>query len=418
MGVEPSSLSGMDRAGFYRGTVVSNADPAGLFRVRADVPQILGTSTMGWCRPMMGSVNGIPEVGELIWIAFEGGDTNYPVYLRGNTLSLDSLTDGTVTSGTALDTRTPSPPQNLMVTSEAYFDSTGVLQGRVTCTWDPVATATDGTSIVIGGYELWGMPAGGSWGQITSTETLLASWAPFDVGSSWQFMVRARAAGAPTLGAFSAPVPTVVSSTVAAPGMPSPPVVTSSLSLVRVTWNGLDATGVAMSPSFAYVQVAIDTTASPATPTVYGALPLAGTVQGVFTAGTTQYVKIRAVDVLGAATAWTTPIPIVVQSVYQDDSIQSQVAGPIASLTTSVNTIQGAVVITNSPPMVKVTDGAVSPTEVRITPGVLNFYSQGVNAASIDATVSGGLMTINAAHVGHHLIQNYDSNTTVVRWQG
>lgn len=403
----------MDRSGFYRGTVVSNADPDGLYRVRADVPQLLGVSTMGWCRPMMGAVNGIPAVGEQIWVGFEAGDVNYPLYIRSNTLTVDSLSDGTVTTGTGLDTRTPNPPQNLVITSVAYIDGAGNLQGRVTATWDAVTDATDGTVINIGGYELWGRPTDipsvtGTWVQITASNTLVASWAPFAVGSAWEFMVRAQAVAAPTLGAYSFPVTHTVSSAVDAPLMPPAPTVTSGLGLVNVFWDGKNSSAGPMPATFAHVEVAIDLTAAPSTPTLYGALPASGTVRGAFTIGTVQYVRMRSVDIFGTHTAWTTAIPVTVLSVYQDQ---------IDALNTSVAKINGAVIITQgSSPSVTVTDGAINPTEVQITPSGLALYYQGQSAASISGDVSGGLMLINAIHVGHHLIRTYDSGNTIVTW--
>jgi hypothetical protein len=443
----------MGRSGFYRGTVVSNADPDGLSRVRADVPQIIGMSVMGWCLPMMGSVNGIPAVGEQIWVAFEAGDVNFPLYIRGNTLSVDSLSSGAVTDGTALDTRTPLPPQNLVVTSDAYLDATGVLQGRVAAVWDAVTSAVDGTAINIGGYEVWGRPTdlpadAGTWAQVTAAEASLetggvyapvvVSWAPVGVGSAWQFMVRARAAFSPTLGLFSLSKSHTVSSLVDPPGWPSSPTLSSAIGVVSAAWDGLNAATIPMPGNFARVEVALGTTATPTT--VYGALTVAGTIQGAFNlaSGTLIYARMRSVDVFGTASDWTTAVSVQLLTVYDDATIQSQVKGPL-------DKINGAVIITQTPtPSVTVTngvgaavvvapgavtisDGAMIPTQVVITPGTLNFYAPDANtgasvrAAYIDGTVPGGLMSINAARIGHHIFHPYNTggvDYTVVRWNG
>jgi hypothetical protein len=75
--------------GKYRGLVADNADPLLLGRVRADVPAVLGEVTTGWalpCLPYTGDGSGfyaIPPVGAGVWIEFEGGDPDYPIWTGG-----------------------------------------------------------------------------------------------------------------------------------------------------------------------------------------------------------------------------------------------------------------------------------------------------------------------------------------------
>ena len=75
--------------GKYRGTVADNSDPQAQGRVRADVPAVLGGVTSGWalpCLPYAGDGSGlhtIPPVGAGIWIEFEGGDPDYPIWSGG-----------------------------------------------------------------------------------------------------------------------------------------------------------------------------------------------------------------------------------------------------------------------------------------------------------------------------------------------
>lgn len=75
--------------GKYRGLVADNADPLLLGRVRADVPAALGEVTTGWalpCLPYTGDGSGfhaIPPVGAGVWIEFEGGDPDYPIWTGG-----------------------------------------------------------------------------------------------------------------------------------------------------------------------------------------------------------------------------------------------------------------------------------------------------------------------------------------------
>ena len=72
--------------GKYRGTVINNIDPAQIARIQALVPAISGVALSSWalpCLPIAGiqtGVVGVPPVGAGVWIEFEGGDTDYPVW--------------------------------------------------------------------------------------------------------------------------------------------------------------------------------------------------------------------------------------------------------------------------------------------------------------------------------------------------
>lgn len=72
--------------GKYRGIVQDNQDPMMTGRVRASVPDVLGSQQSGWalpCAPFGGSQTGffaIPTVGAGVWIEFEHGDPEYPVW--------------------------------------------------------------------------------------------------------------------------------------------------------------------------------------------------------------------------------------------------------------------------------------------------------------------------------------------------
>lgn len=72
--------------GKYRGIVTDNMDPLMTGRVRARVPDVLGDAESGWampCAPFGGSQTGffaVPKVGAGVWIEFEHGDPDYPVW--------------------------------------------------------------------------------------------------------------------------------------------------------------------------------------------------------------------------------------------------------------------------------------------------------------------------------------------------
>lgn len=72
--------------GKYRGTVVENLDPMELGRLQVTVPLVLGTVRTAWampCVPYAGPGVGwymLPPVGASLWVEFEGGDPDYPIW--------------------------------------------------------------------------------------------------------------------------------------------------------------------------------------------------------------------------------------------------------------------------------------------------------------------------------------------------
>ncbi|MDJ0734402.1 MAG: phage baseplate assembly protein V [Nostocaceae cyanobacterium] len=72
--------------GKYRGKVTSSKDPLNLGRVQVEVPAVLGPGRHSWalpCTPYAGNDIGwftVPPVGTNIWVEFEGGDPDYPIW--------------------------------------------------------------------------------------------------------------------------------------------------------------------------------------------------------------------------------------------------------------------------------------------------------------------------------------------------
>jgi hypothetical protein len=63
----------------YRALVTSVADPLVLGRVRAQCPQVSGAAELNWAIPI-NNKNPLPLVGDIIWVAFNGGDLTKPIY--------------------------------------------------------------------------------------------------------------------------------------------------------------------------------------------------------------------------------------------------------------------------------------------------------------------------------------------------
>lgn len=72
--------------GKYRGKVENNVDPNMLGRIQVSCPAVLGEGTLGWampCTPYAGPGVGffaIPPVGANVWVEFEAGDPDHPVW--------------------------------------------------------------------------------------------------------------------------------------------------------------------------------------------------------------------------------------------------------------------------------------------------------------------------------------------------
>lgn len=72
--------------GKYRGKVEDNFDPTFLGRIQISVPAVLGDGRMSWampCVPYAGNGVGffaIPPNGANIWVEFEGGDSEKPIW--------------------------------------------------------------------------------------------------------------------------------------------------------------------------------------------------------------------------------------------------------------------------------------------------------------------------------------------------
>ena len=72
--------------GKYRGMVTDNRDPLMMGRIRAKVPDVMGENESGWampCAPFGGSSTGffaIPPLNAGVWIEFEHGDPDYPIW--------------------------------------------------------------------------------------------------------------------------------------------------------------------------------------------------------------------------------------------------------------------------------------------------------------------------------------------------
>jgi uncharacterized protein involved in type VI secretion and phage assembly len=75
--------------GKYRGTVFNNIDPMQMGRLQVIVPDVTSVLPSTWalpCLPMTGQQCGVftvPPIGATVWVEFEHGDRDYPIWTGG-----------------------------------------------------------------------------------------------------------------------------------------------------------------------------------------------------------------------------------------------------------------------------------------------------------------------------------------------
>jgi hypothetical protein len=76
--------------GKYRGTVINNIDPMQVGRLLLSIPDVLSIVPSTWaapCVPLAGptgppmGVYMVPPIGAGVWVEFEQGDPNYPIWV-------------------------------------------------------------------------------------------------------------------------------------------------------------------------------------------------------------------------------------------------------------------------------------------------------------------------------------------------
>jgi hypothetical protein len=65
--------------GIYRAIVTSTTDPTNRGFIKVQCPQVSGTAELNWAEPANNSTV-LPNIGDIVWVYFNGGETNKPVY--------------------------------------------------------------------------------------------------------------------------------------------------------------------------------------------------------------------------------------------------------------------------------------------------------------------------------------------------
>jgi hypothetical protein len=163
--------------GKYRGTVLQNIDPMQMGRIQVIVPDVSAVLPSSWampCVPIAGKQMGsyfVPQIGSGVWMEFEQGDPDYPIWtgcfwgssaelpalaLTGNPVS-PSIVLGTGLMNTVAVSDLPGPTGGILLksTTGAFImvNDTGIYiqngKGASVTLIGPTVTINEGALTII-----------------------------------------------------------------------------------------------------------------------------------------------------------------------------------------------------------------------------------------------------------------------------
>jgi type VI secretion system (T6SS) baseplate-like injector VgrG len=163
--------------GKYRGTVLQNIDPMQMGRIQVIVPDVSSVLPSSWampCVPIAGKQMGsyfVPQIGSGVWVEFEQGDPDYPIWtgcfwgsaaelpvlaLAGNPVS-PSIVLGTGLLNTVAVSDLPGPTGGIMLKSATgafiLVNDTGIYmqngKGASVTMIGPTVTINEGALVIV-----------------------------------------------------------------------------------------------------------------------------------------------------------------------------------------------------------------------------------------------------------------------------
>ncbi|WP_181276012.1 GDSL-type esterase/lipase family protein [Brevibacterium oceani] len=247
----------------------------------------------------------------------------------------------------------PAAPEGLVIDQQVYLDRQGIARGQITAGWGEVTESTRGTSVEIGGYELWWRrnETGAVWTRAAvTTGDLSVSHSPvvltdtFGNAMAYQWRVRAIAQASNRPGPFSDAVTLTMTQDTEPPNVPSLPTVATDLRIVTVDWDGLDEDGEAMPVDFNHVRIYFASAEDMAGAEQVGYL----TERGIWTSGSMPadvpvWVAVSAVDNVGNESALTPAQSVTPKKLVDDDSIREAVEGIDDKINNAVDDLNEAI---------------------------------------------------------------------------
>jgi uncharacterized protein involved in type VI secretion and phage assembly len=163
--------------GKYRGMVLNNIDPMQMGRIMVQVPDVSNVLPSTWampCVPFTGIQSGffvVPAIGSGVWIEFEQGDADYPIWTGGfwgsasevpalalaGVPGLQSIVIQTMSQNTLMISDTPGPTGGILLKTATgaliSVNETGITisngQGATLLMTGPAVTVNEGALEVI-----------------------------------------------------------------------------------------------------------------------------------------------------------------------------------------------------------------------------------------------------------------------------
>lgn len=149
----------------------------------------------------------------------------------------------------------PVPPQGLEVSSTVVISDRGWPQAVASLQWQAVSTDTLGVAVDVTGYEISARRFPFSAGQVMTSKETTAQMGSLTPGARYGFKVRAITAD--TTGRWSTEVEAVMATDTEPPPVPTAPVLTQTLGVLGVYWDGKGAGGAGMPSDFAGIEVSV-----------------------------------------------------------------------------------------------------------------------------------------------------------------
>ncbi|PHP52599.1 hypothetical protein [Actinomyces ruminis] len=227
--------------------------------------------------------------------------------------------------------RTPAVPAGLVARTTAWTTSYGSTVATMDAAWSAVTTDTRGVALEGIEYQLRVTQAGGVpriWSVGSSTAGSVEGLA---AGEQHTVEVRAHATQEGTYSAWASPFVFVTSTDDTPPERPSEPSARNALSVLVVTWDGLDYKGGGMPSDFSHVEVSV--VAPGATPRTVSRtyMPEDREVRIPGLDYTTWEVRLRSVDRSGNASNWSSAALITLEALIDVDTISDEVESRLSS---------------------------------------------------------------------------------------
>ncbi len=149
----------------------------------------------------------------------------------------------------------PVPPQGLTVSSSVVISDQGWAQAVASLQWQAVSTDTLGVAVDVTGYEISARLLPFSTGPVNTSKETTAQMGSLIPGAKYGFKVRAVTAD--TTGRWSTEVEAVMARDTEPPPVPTAPVLTQTLGVLGVYWDGKGTGGAGMPSDFAGIEVSV-----------------------------------------------------------------------------------------------------------------------------------------------------------------